>query len=110
VPAEELIWQDPIPAVNHELIDEKTLPRSRPRSWLRAVGLATCVDRLGVGVTFRGSDKPAVQTARHSPRAPEGLAVNQPAELAKVLKTLEGIQSEVQQSGLRRQERSLSPT
>ena len=36
VPAEDLIWQDPVPAVNHKLIDVATSPRSRSRCWLRA--------------------------------------------------------------------------
>ena len=80
VPAEELIWQDPIPAVDHKLIDAQGHRRAQgqdPR--LRAVGLRTGLDRLGVGV-----DLPRLRQARwrqrraHSPRAAEGLG-SQPA-------------------------------
>ena len=96
VPAEELIWQDPIPAVNHKLVDEKDI--SSLKSQILASGLS--VSQListawAAASTFRGSDKRGGANGARIRLAPQkDWAVNQPAQLAKVLKTLEGIQSE----------------
>ena len=95
VPAEELIWQDPIPAVNHKLIDAKDIAALKAQSSRPAVRVGAGVDRLGVGV-----DLPWLRHARrrercaYSPRAAEGLGGQPAAQLAKVLEVLEGIQSD----------------
>ena len=80
VPAEELIWQDPIPAVNHKLIDAEghRLPQGQDPGF-RAVGLGTGFDRLGVGVHLpRLRQARRCQRCPHSPGAAEGLG-SQPA-------------------------------
>jgi catalase-peroxidase len=96
VPAEELIWQDPIPAVDHKLIDaadvatlkSKVLASGLPVSQLVATAWASAS-------TFRGSDKRGGANGARIRLAPQkDWEVNQPEQLAKVLKTLEGIQRE----------------
>ena len=95
VPAEELIWQDPIPGVNHKLIDAKDI------AWLKGKILASglSVPELvstawGSASTFRGSDKRGGANGARIRLSPQkDWEVNQPEKLAKVLKTLEGIQS-----------------
>jgi catalase-peroxidase len=96
VPAEALIWQDPIPAVNHALIDEKDI--TSLKSKIVASGLS--ISRL-VGVawasaaTFRGSDKRGGANGARIRLAPQKTwEVNQPAELAKVLEKLAAIQKD----------------
>ncbi|HTR21192.1 MAG TPA: catalase/peroxidase HPI [Gemmatimonadales bacterium] len=94
VPAQELIWQDPIPAVNHKLIEApdiaalkgKILASGLPVSQLVATAWASAS-------TFRGSDKRGGANGARIRLSPQkDWEVNQPAQLAKVLKTLEGIQ------------------
>jgi catalase-peroxidase len=93
VPAEELIWQDPIPAVSHELSAEDVVAL---KAQVLASGLS--VSELvkaawASASTFRGSDKRGGANGARVRLAPQsGWAVNDPAELAKVLQTLEGIQ------------------
>lgn len=96
VPAEELIWQDPIPAVDHPLIEKEDI--ALLKSKILASGLS--ISRL-VGVawasasTFRGSDMRGGANGARIRLAPQkDWEVNEPAELAKVLKTLEGIQAD----------------
>ncbi|HSC69954.1 MAG TPA: peroxidase family protein, partial [Candidatus Methylomirabilis sp.] len=95
VPAEELIWQDPIPAVHHKLVDvqdiaalkSKILASGLPVSQLVATAWASAS-------TFRGSDKRGGANGARIRLAPQKeWEVNQPSQLATVLKTLEGIQS-----------------
>ena len=97
VPAEELIWQDPIPAVDHPLDRRRrTSPRSRARSSASGLSVSELVSTAWASAsTFRGSDKRGGANGARIRLAPQkDWEVNQPAQLAKVLKTLEGIQSE----------------
>jgi len=96
VPAEDLIWQDPIPAVNHELVDEKdiaSLKRTILSSGLTVSELVYTA--WSSASTFRGSDRRGGANGARIRLAPQkDWEVNQPDQLAKVLKALEGIQSE----------------
>ncbi len=96
VPAEELIWQDPIPAVNHKLIDEKDIAFLKGRILASRLSITQLVSTAWESAsTFRGSDKRGGANGARIRLAPQkDWEVNQPAELAKVLNTLEGIQSE----------------
>jgi catalase-peroxidase len=96
VPAEALIWQDPIPAVNHPLIDEQDIAALKARVLASGLSVSQLVSTAWASAsTFRGSDKRGGANGARIRLAPQkNWEVNQPAELAKVLKTLEGIQSE----------------
>jgi catalase-peroxidase len=96
VPAEELIWQDPIPAVNHKLIDEKDIASLKQKALASGLSVSELVSTAWASAsTFRGSDKRGGANGARIRLAPQkDWDVNQPAQLAKVLKTLEGIQSE----------------
>ena len=96
VPAEELIWQDPIPAVNHKLIDEKDIASLKGKVLASGLSIPQLVSTAWASAsTFRGSDKRGGANGARIRLAPQkDWEVNQPAELAKVLNTLEGIQSE----------------
>jgi catalase-peroxidase len=96
VPAEELIWQDPIPAVNHELIDEKDIASLKGKILSSGLSVSELVSTAWASAsTFRGSDKRGGANGARIRLAPQkDWEVNQPARLAKVLKTLEGIRSE----------------
>jgi catalase-peroxidase len=95
VPAEELIWQDPIPAVNHKLIDARDIASLKGK--ILASGLSVpelVLTAWASASTFRGSDKRGGANGARIRLAPQkDWEVNQPARLAKVLETLEGIQS-----------------
>jgi len=95
VPAEELIWQDPIPAVNHKLIDEKDISALKAKILASGLSVSELVTTAWASAsTFRGSDKRGGANGARIRLAPQkDWEVNQPAQLAKVLKTLEGIQS-----------------
>ncbi len=94
VPKEELIWQDPIPAVNHPLIDDKDVALLKEQILATSLSVAELVSTAWASAsTFRGSDKRGGANGARIRLAPQkDWAVNQPAQLAKVLKTLEGIQ------------------
>jgi len=96
VPAEELIWQDPIPAVNHKLIDEKDIAALKDKVLASGLPVSQLVSTAWASAsTFRGSDKRGGANGARIRLAPQkDWEVNQPAQLAKVLKILEGIQSE----------------
>ncbi|WP_440955598.1 catalase/peroxidase HPI [Methanosarcina sp. Mfa9] len=96
VPAEELIWQDPIPAVNHELIDEKDMASLKGKVLASGLSISQLVSTAWASAsTFRGSDKRGGANGARIRLTPQkDWEVNQPAELAKVLNTLEGIQNE----------------
>jgi len=96
VPAEELIWQDPIPAVSHELIDEQDIASLKCRILRSGLSVSQLVSTAWAAVsTFRGSDKRGGANGARIRLAPQkDWEVNQPAQLANVLEALEGIQSE----------------
>jgi catalase-peroxidase len=96
VPAEALIWQDPIPAVNHKLIDEKDIAALKGKVLASGLSVSQLVSTAWASAsTFRGSDMRGGANGGRIRLAPQkDWEVNQPAQLAKVLKTLEGIQSE----------------
>lgn len=95
VPAEEFIWQDPIPAVNHKLIDEKDIAFLKGEILASGLSVSKLVSTAWASAsTFRGSDKRGGANGARIRLAPQkDWNVNQPAQLAKVLRTLEGIQS-----------------
>ncbi|MGC2604767.1 MAG: catalase/peroxidase HPI, partial [Silvibacterium sp.] len=96
VPAEELLWQDPIPAVDHTLIDEKDVAALKGKILASGLPVSQLVSTAWASAsTFRGSDKRGGANGARIRLAPQkDWAANQPDQLAKVLKTLEGIQSE----------------
>ena len=96
VPQEDLIWQDPIPAVNHELIDEKDIASLKEKVLASGLSVSELVSTAWASAfTFRGSDMRGGANGARIRLAPQkDWEVNQPEQLAKVLKTLEGIQSE----------------
>ena len=95
VPAEELIWQDPIPAVNHKLIDAQDIASLKAKILASGLSVSELVSTAWASAsTFRGSDKRGGANGARIRLAPQkDWEVNQPDQLAKVLKTLEGIQS-----------------
>jgi len=95
VPAEELIWQDPIPAVNHPLIDAQDIAHLKGKILASGLSVSELVSTAWASAsTFRGSDKRGGANGARIRLAPQkDWEVNQPAQLDKVLKTLEGIQT-----------------
>ena len=95
VPAEDLIWQDPIPAVNHKLIDEQDIASLKGQILGSGLSVSQLVSTAWASAsTFRGSDKRGGANGARIRLAPQKeWEVNQPDQLAKVLTTLEGIQS-----------------
>ena len=93
VPAEVLIWQDPIPEVNHRLIGEKDISTLKDRILASGLSVSEMVSTAWASAcTFRGSDKRGGANGARIRLAPQkDWAVNQPERLAKVLKILEGI-------------------
>jgi catalase-peroxidase len=95
VPKEELIWQDPIPKVNHKLIDAKDVGSLKRKILASGLSVSELVSTAWASAsTFRGSDKRGGANGARIRLAPQkDWEVNQPAQLARVVKTLEGIQS-----------------
>ncbi|HEX3437000.1 MAG TPA: catalase/peroxidase HPI, partial [Pseudacidobacterium sp.] len=96
VPAEELIWQDPVPAVDHKLIDAQDIAALKAKILASGLSVSQLVSTAWASAsTFRGSDKRGGANGARIRLAPQkDWEVNQPEQLQKVLKTLEGIQSE----------------
>jgi len=96
VPKERLIWQDPIPAVDHPLVEAADIAALKARILASGLTVAQLVSTAWASAsTFRGSDKRGGANGARIRLAPQkDWEVNNPAELAKVLRTLEAIQSE----------------
>ncbi|HEX8587555.1 catalase/peroxidase HPI [Pseudomonas sp.] len=95
-PAEELLWQDPIPEVNHPLVDSNDVAALKDKLVASGLSVPQLVSTAWAAAsTFRGSDKRGGANGGRLRLAPQkDWAVNQPANLAVVLETLEGIRSE----------------
>jgi len=95
VPAEELIWQDPIPAVNHPLINENDIASLKGKILASGLSVSELVSTAWASAsTFRGSDKRGGANGARIRLAPQkDWPVNQPAQLSKVLITLQDLQS-----------------
>jgi catalase-peroxidase len=96
VPAEPLLWQDPVPAVDHELIGEQDIAALKATILASGLSISQLVTTAWESAaTFRGSDKRGGANGARIRLAPQkDWDVNQPAELAKVLPTLEAIQKD----------------
>ena len=95
VPKEELIWQDPIPAVNHPLIDAQDIAALKGKILASGLTVSDLVSTAWASAsTFRGSDKRGGANGARIRLSPQkDWEVNQPARLSNVIRTLEGIQS-----------------
>ncbi|WP_175626782.1 MULTISPECIES: catalase/peroxidase HPI [Oxalobacteraceae] len=100
VPKEELIWQDPIPEVDYKLVDAADVAALKAKLLTSGLSVSELVGTAWASAsTFRGSDKRGGANGARIRLAPmKDWEVNQPAQLAKVLKVLEGIQAEFNQS------------
>jgi len=96
VPAEELLWQDPLPAVDHKLVDAQDIAGLKAKVLASGLPIAQLVSTAWASASsFRGSDKRGgANGARIRLEPQKDWQANEPDQLAKVLKTLEGIQSE----------------
>jgi catalase-peroxidase len=96
VPKEELIWQDPIPAIDHELVSEQDIAALKAKILASGLSVSQLVSTAWASAsTFRGSDKRGGASGARIRLMPQkDWEVNQPAELAKVLQKLEAIQKE----------------
>jgi catalase-peroxidase len=96
IPAEELLWQDPIPAVNHKLVDDKDIAALKAKILASGLTVSELVSTAWASAsTFRGSDKRGGANGARIRLAPQkDWAANEPAKLSKVLKSLQGIQDE----------------
>ena len=94
VPKEELIWQDPVPAVDHPLVDDKDVAALKAQVLASGLSISQLVSTAWASAsTFRGSDKRGGANGARIRLAPQKeWRVNQPSQLARVLSTLEGIQ------------------
>lgn len=101
VPAEDLIWQDPVPAVNHELVNEGDIETLKTKILDSGLSISQLVSTAWASAsTFRGSDKRGGANGARIRLAPQkNWEVNQPAQLAKVLAKLEDIQKQFNNNG-----------
>ncbi|GAA4877746.1 catalase/peroxidase HPI [Ferrimonas pelagia] len=100
VPTEDLIWQDPIPAVDHELIDDSAIAELKGQIAASGLTVSELVSTAWASAsTFRGSDMRGGANGARLRLAPQkDWAVNQPVQLAKVLEMLEAIQTQFNQA------------
>lgn len=100
IPKEELIWQDPVPTVTHKLIDETDIQVLKTKILEAGLTVSQLVSTAWASAsTFRGSDKRGGANGARIRLAPQkNWEVNHPAQLAKVLETLEGIQKQFNSS------------
>jgi catalase-peroxidase len=100
VPREDLLWQDPIPALNHQLIDAQDIVALKGKILASGLTVSQLVSTAWASASsFRGSDKRGGANGARIRLAPQkDWAANQPAQLAKVIKTLENIRSEFNQA------------
>jgi len=110
VPREELSWQDPIPALDHALIDAQDIAALKTRLLGAGLSIAQLVGTAWASAsTFRGSDKRGGANGARIRLAPQkDWAANQPAELAKVLPVLEAIQQDFNAQGGKKEKVSLA--
>jgi catalase-peroxidase len=96
VPKEELIWQDHIPAINHELVSDQDIAALKAKILASGLSVSELVSTAWASAsTFRGSDKRGGANGARVRLAPQkDWAVNEPAQLAKVLEKLEAVQKE----------------
>jgi catalase-peroxidase len=96
VPSEQLIWQDPVPDVDHELIGDEDVAALKAKILASCLSISQLVATAWASAcTFRGTDKRGGANGARIRLAPQAhWEANQPAELAKILKVLEGIQTE----------------
>ena len=96
VPKEELIWQDPVPAVDHPLVDDNDIAALKQKVLASGLSVSQLVSTAwGAASSFRGSDKRGGANGARIRLAPQkDWEANEPAQLTKVLATLEGIQKE----------------
>uniref|UniRef100_UPI0025F00866 catalase/peroxidase HPI n=1 Tax=uncultured Nevskia sp. TaxID=228950 RepID=UPI0025F00866 len=101
VPKEELLWQDPVPAVDHPLVDEQDVAALKGKILASGLSISELVTTAWASAaTFRSSDKRGGANGARIRLAPQkDWAVNQPAELAKVLQKLEAIQKDFNGAG-----------
>jgi len=101
VPKEQLLWQDPLPEVNHKLVEEQDITALKAKILASGLSISQLVSTAWASAsTFRGSDKRGGANGARIRLAPQkDWAVNQPTELAKVLPKLEQIQKEFNSSG-----------
>jgi catalase-peroxidase len=110
VPAEELIWQDPLPAVDHDLMDGADIAQLKAKILASGLSISELVATAWASAsTFRGSDKRGGANGGRIRLAPQkDWEVNQPAQLKTVLQTLEGIQKEFNSAQAGRKKVSLA--
>jgi len=110
VPKEPLLWQDPIPAVNHELVGDRDIAALKSKIFASGLSIAELVSTAWASAsTFRGSDKRGGANGARIRLAPQkDWEVNQPAHLAKVLQKLEEIQKSFNTSQTGRKKVSLA--
>ncbi len=96
IPAEELIWQDPVPQVDHALVDAADIADLKAKILASGLSISELVSTAWASAaTFRGSDKRGGANGARIRLAPQrDWEVNQPVQLAQVLKTLEGVQKD----------------
>ncbi|MDG1296116.1 MAG: catalase/peroxidase HPI [Saprospiraceae bacterium] len=101
VPAEDLIWQDPVPAVDHDLINDHDIAELKKRVLASGLSVSQLVSTAWASAsTFRGSDRRGGANGARIRLAPQNdWAVNNPTQLNKVLGVLEGVQKEFNASG-----------